>query len=152
MPTFRTFKCPMGVYKVNETCGCPIEETGYSFDYLPGQHTHYGRDRNFGQSTSTNSLQSAGDSRICNKLPEIQFLPIKKDGITGIFNRLPSYDPCPSSKQNSKSKERVSEPPRLAVVTVQELPRFLVILLLLSRLSFQPPYTFVTYRKTKTML
>ena len=103
-----------GVHKVNETCGCPIKETGYSSYYIPGRHTYYGRDRNPSQSTCTDNLQSSGGSRVCDKLSEIHPHPIQKDGISGIFSRFPSTDPCSSSRQNSKSKERVSESPGFA--------------------------------------
>jgi hypothetical protein len=75
---------------VNVTCGCPAKQTGYSSVYSPGQHTD-GQDRNSGLSTCRDSLQSFGGGRICDKLSEIQ--------------------PDPT-QQISKSKERVSEPPR----------------------------------------
>ena len=124
MPTFRTVKCPSGVHKVNETCGCSIKETGYSSYYIPGRHTYYGRDRNPSQSTCTDNLQPSGGSRVCDKLSEIQPHPVQKDGISGIFSRFPSTDPCSSSRQNSKSKERVSESPGFAG-TVRELAKVL---------------------------
>ena len=97
MPTFRPVNCPSGVNEVNETCGCPIKETGYLSYYIPGQHTYYRRGRNPSQSTCTESLQSSGGSRVCDKLSEIQAHPIQKHGISGIFSRFPSADldlPC----------------------------------------------------------
>ena len=124
MPSIRAVLCLMGIHKVDETSGVPIVKTGHSSDYLSGRYTHYGRDRDPGQTVCTNHLQSSGDFWVCDKLSEIHSCSIKRDGIFRIFDRLPNYDPSTSSGENSKSKE-CQHLLDLQVVTVRELAKVL---------------------------
>lgn len=82
--------------------------------YHSGGMPTSGRDRNPGQTACTNHLQSSRVFGVCDNLSEIHSCSIKRDGFFFIFDRLPNYDPSTSSGENSKSKERVSTPPRFA--------------------------------------